>query len=359
MTRPALALLCAAALGACGNLGEARNGGYLGVSPLLDSLFVGDQALPHQVTFIDSHGNPAPTGTVVWSSLDKSIAEIDATGRVTALKRGAVLILAQAQGLTAGALVVVSDPLDITLLLDTVYVMPNDTLTVPVVVLRQSGPPPVASFEAPTNPAFTIDASGKIQAIAAGGPFRYIVHADALADTGAVQVVSLTDTTGGKFFYSVGGTAISHVGGTVQALNYGANNGGQAFQLRATYPSAASPTQVVQIIFPDPVMDPGLYVIDSLNPAEDTSSSVARPAVCSPPRPWAFWTARLAGISAYSRRGGELGVTQIVTVKDGQAISGHFTYTAQRTDYYTDPLALLSIHGSFVAPLVPSTTVCR
>jgi len=351
--------LCGAALGACGNLGDVRTGGYLGVSPLLDSLFVGEQALPHQVTYVDTHGNPAPAGTIVWSSLDNSIAEIDATGRVTARKRGAVLILAQAQGLRAGALVVVSDPLDITLLLDTVYVMPNDTLTVPVVVLSQSGPPPVPSFEAPSNPAFTIDANGKIQAVAAGGPFRYIVHADALADTGAVQVVSLTDTTGGKFFYSVRGTAISHVGGTVQAINYAANNGGQAFQLRATHPSAASPTQVVQVFLPDAVTVPDLYVIDSLNPGEDVHSSVAPPAICSPPRRWAYWAARVAGIFGYSRRGGELGITQIVPVKDGQAISGHFTYSAQRADFYTDPLALLSIHGSFVAPLVASTTVCR
>ena len=358
MTRPALALLCGAALGACGNLGDVRTGGYLGVSPLLDSLFVGEQALPHQVTFIDTHGNPAPTGTVVWSSLDNSIAEIDATGRVTARKRGAVLILAQAQGLTAGALVVVSDPLDITLLLDTVYVMPNDTFTVPVVVLKQSSPPAVVSFEAPRNPAYSIDESGKITALAAGGPFPYIVHADALADTGAVQVVSLTDTTGGKFFYSVRGTAISHVGGPVRAMNYVADNGGQAFQLRATYPSAASASQVVQVIFPDPVIDPGLYVIDSLNPAEDVASSVAPPAICSAPRPWAYWVAPAARIDAYSRPFGELGITQIVTVQHGQAISGHFTYSAQRTQYYTDPLALLSIQGSFVAPLVASTTVC-
>ena len=359
MTRPALALLCAAALGACGNLGEPRTGGYLGVTPLLDSLFVGEQALPHQVTYVDIHGNPASPGTVVWSSSDSTIARIDATGRVTARKRGAVVIVAQAQGTTARALVVVSDLLDITLLLDTVYVMPNDTLTVPVVVLKQSAPPAVVSFDAPPNPAFSIDASGLITAVAAGGPFRYIVHADALADTGAVQVVSLTDTTGGKFFYSVRGTAISHVGGTVQAVNYEANNGGQAFRLLATHPSAASPTQVVQIILPDALTVPDLYVIDSLNPGEDDRSSGGQAAVCSAPRPWAYWVAPAARIDAYSRRNGELGITQIVPVTHGQAISGHFTYSAQRTQYYTDPLALLSIQGSFVAPLVVSTTVCR
>ena len=360
MNRPALALLCAAALGACGELGGVRTGGFLGVSPLLDSLFVGDQALPHQVSYVDAHGNPAPAGTILWSSIDSTIARIDATGRVTARKRGAVVIVAQAQGLTAGALVVVSDTLDITLLLDTVYVMPNDTLTVPVVVLKRSGAPTVVSYEAPSNPAYSIDAaSGKITALTAGGPFPYIVHADALTDTGAVEVVSLTDTTGGKFFFSVRGTAISHVGGPVHAMNYVANNGKQAFQLHGTVGSVASPSQVVQITRPDSVIAPGLYVIDSLNPGEDVSSVGAPPSVCSAPRPWALWAARIAGIFAYSRRGGELGITQIVAVSNGQAISGRFTYSAQRSDFYTDPLALLSIHGSFVAPLVASTNVCR
>src|SRR5256886_7237288 len=71
------------------------------------------------------------------------------------------------------------------MLLDTVYVMPNDTLTVPVVAIKRSSPPAVVSFEAPSNPAYSIDARGKITALAAGGPFPYIVHADALADTGA------------------------------------------------------------------------------------------------------------------------------------------------------------------------------
>src|SRR2546430_12699304 len=42
-----------------------------------------------------------------------------------------------------------------------------------------------------------------------GGPSRYIVHADSLADTGAVYVMSLSDTTGGKMFFSVGGTVRS------------------------------------------------------------------------------------------------------------------------------------------------------
>src|SRR5256885_7084734 len=43
-------------------------------------------------------------------------------------------------------LVVVSNTLDLTLLLDTVYVMPGDSLDVPVVVLKSSAPSPVVWF---------------------------------------------------------------------------------------------------------------------------------------------------------------------------------------------------------------------
>jgi len=40
-------------------------------------------------------------------------------------------------------------------------------------------------------------------------------------------------------------------------------------------------------------------------------------------------------------------------------VSGYFRITTQRGDLYTDPLGTLSITGSFVVPLVTSTTVCR
>jgi hypothetical protein len=296
---------------------------------------------------------------VIWGSADSTIAKIDSlSGAITGRKRGAAVIFVQAQGLSGGALIVVLDTLDITLLLDTVYVMPGDTLTVPVIVKKSNFPPAAAVwFKAPTNSKYTIDSlSGQITALDSGGPIPYIVHADSLADTGAVYVLSLTDTTGGKVFFSVRGTVISHVGGPAQAVNYRASNGGQAFQLSGRYiPNG----QLVQITRPDAVIAVGAYPIDSLNPAEDAPSLTAPPAICAAPRPWALWETSTRRIFAYSRRGGTLGVTQIVTVPHGQAISGRFTFTAERTDFYTDPLGVLSITGSFVAPLVTSNTVCR
>jgi len=362
MNRSLLALLGTAAVAACGDLGVPSGRGAVQVAPVLDSLFVGDRLPALRVTYITPGGSPASPGPVIWATSDSSVAQIDAlSGAITGRKRGSAVITAQAQGLTGGAFVVVSDTLDITLLLDTVYAMPGDTMTVPVVVLKSNKPPPATVwFKAPTNSAYSIDsASGRLTALAVGGPIPYIVHADSLADTGAVYVMNLADTTGGKIFYSVRGTAITHVGGPARAANFPAVGGRQAFQLIGTYVKNGVTTQRVQITRPDSVIGVGAYAIDSLSPAEDTRSSTGPPATCAAPRPWALWNALNVGIDSYSRRGGTLVVMQIDSVPGGQVMSGHFTFTAQRRDLYTDPLGALSITGSFVTPLVRSNTVCR
>jgi hypothetical protein len=361
MNRLVPALLGVAALAACGDLGVGNGRGAVQLSPVLDSMFVGDLLPALRVIYIDPDGQPALAGHIIWRSSDTTIAQIDTVaGGITGRKRGVVVVTGQARGITGGALVVVSDTLDITLLLDTVYTMPGDTMRVPVVVLKSNPPPATVWFAAPSNAAFSIDsATGRITALAPGGPVPYIVHADSLADTGAVYVMQPTDTTGGKVFYSVRGTAISHVGGPAHAANFRATSGKQSFQLTGTYVVNGVTTQRIQFTRPDSVIAAGVYTIDSLSPAEDLSSPTAPPAICAAPRPWATWTALSVGIGSYSRRGGTLVVTQIDSVPGGQVISGHFTFTAQRVDLYTDPLGVLSITGSFVAPLVRSNTVCR
>ena len=56
---------------------------------------------------------------------------------------------------------------------------------------------------------------------------------------------------------------------------------------------------------------------------------------------------------------GEIAVTQYRSIPGGVAISGRYTFTAQRTDLYDDDLGQLTIHGSFVAPLVTYSTSCE
>ena len=363
MNRSSLVLLGAAALAACVDLGVQHGVASLSIQPVLDSVFVGDRTLAHRVTYFDENGNVQPAGTVVWTSTDTTIATINAqTGAVTGVRRGSVVINASAHGTPGGAFIVVSDTLDITLQLDTVYLLPGDTLSVPVTVLKRTPVPAAAVwFTAPSNAQFSIDsASGRITATATpGGPSRYIVHADSLADTGAVYVMSLSDTTGGKMFFSVGGTVITHVGGSAVAVNYRATSGKLAFQLLGRYAPSGSTLQRVEITLPDSVISADTaFAIDSLNPAEDQTSLHGFVAECSPPRSWAFWLAPNRIVS-YSRPGGTLGALRIVPIPHGQALSGHFHFTAQRTDLYTDPLGELSVTGSFVVPLVTSTTICH
>ena len=359
MQRYLLALFGVAALVACGDLGGINGFGALGLSPVLDSIFVGDRLVARQVTYIDANGNPAPAGPVKWASTDTTVAQIDTlSGAISGRKRGIAVITARAQGLTAGALVAVSNTLDISLLIDTVYMMPNDTLTLPIVVRKAATPPPATVwFTAPSNPAFTVDSvRGVVKALAVGGPFPYIVHADSLADTGTVTVMTLSDTaaSGGRVFFSVSGTANAHVGGTAQAMNYGTSTGKQAFRLTGTH-FVNGLQQQIKINGPDSVIDaPKAVAIDSLSISQDTNV-----VVCTTPSSWAVWDFQKGTISALSRRGGTLSITGIATVPNGLAISGHFTFMGQRADRYTDPLAAVAVTGSFVAPLIANTTRCR
>src|SRR2546422_81513 len=138
MNRSSLVLLGAAALAAC-DLGGPHGVPSLSIQPVLDSVFVGDRTLAHQVTYVDENGNIQPAGTVVWTSTDPTIATIDPqTGVVTGVKRGSVVINASAHGTPGGAFIVVSDTLDITLQLDTGYLFPCDTLSVPVTVPKRT-----------------------------------------------------------------------------------------------------------------------------------------------------------------------------------------------------------------------------
>jgi len=359
---PLAPLLCALAVAACQDL-SSKPTPYMLLNPVLDSLVVGDQSPPPSVTYYDGQGGsltPAPS-EVTWSSTDTTILAVNSTtGRMTARQRGTAVIFATARGVQGIALIVVSNTLDLTLLTDTIYLMPNDTFTVPVAVLKQTAPPPVVWYVAPTNAVFTVDsATGLVTAVATGGPIPYIVHADTIADTGAVSVLSLADTTGGMFFFSVLGTAITHVGGPIRAVNYSRSNGRLAFRLRGTYAPSGTTQQVVQITLPDSVIRVGSYAIDSLSPAEAVLGFTQPAVICDPPRAWALWSAQTPSITGYSRRGGRLGITQLTTFANGQAISGRFFYLAQRTDLYSDPLGVLTVQGTFVAPLVTDRTACK
>jgi hypothetical protein len=336
------------------------------VAPVLDSIFIGDSLGPLTVTYLGDNGQPESPGAVTWQSGDPTVMSVNATtGKIVALKSGFALALASAHGVTGAALVVVSRALQVSLLLDTLYFMPGDTFTVPVQVEHQAAGVPTVWFKplGGTNAVFAIDsATGKDSAKATGGPLPFQVFAalgpDTVADTGAVRVLTLSDTTGGVGMYSILGTVIRRVNVASQSTNYPDASAAQTFRLRLFLAQGTVTAEAVLVTIRTKVTAAGTLTIDSISPTEAFGSGFDP--VCRPPRNWGSWTtiATARPVVALSRPAGSITITQIVPVTGGFAISGRFSFLAQRTDFYSDPLGLLPVRGTFVAPLTTTTGRC-
>lgn len=336
------------------------------VAPVLDSIFVGDSLGPLTVTYVGDNGQTQNAGPITWQSGDPSVLAVDATtGKIAALRSGFAVVEATAHGVTGAALVVVSLPLQVSLLLDTLYFMPGDTLTVPVQVTHKAAGVPTVWFKplGGANAVFDIDsATGKDSAKVTGGPLPLRVIAalgpDTAADTGAVRVLTLSDTTGGVGLYTILGTVIRRVNVQTQATNYHRAGDTLTFRLRAFLTQGTVTAEAAVVTIRTPVTSAAMLAIDSISPNE--ALGTGSDPVCRPPRNWASWStiATARPIVALSRPAGSVTITQIVPVTGGFAISGRFSFLAQRTDFYSDPLGLLPIRGTFVAPLTTTTGRC-
>jgi hypothetical protein len=341
------------------------NQSHILLSPLLDSMFVGELLPRRRVVYYDTHGTIQDPGTVQWASSDPAVLSVDSTtGKITSLKAGVALVLAQALGVQGSALVAVSGPFQVTLLQDSVYLMPGDTFTVPVHVSQQAAGTPTVWFTAATNPEFDLDsASGKDSAKAPGGPVPFVVHAalgaDTSADSGTVEVVQLTDTLGGKAAYTTFSTVIRSRKLPVHALNFHRRGDTLTFRLRASISKAGTTVELIAMTLRTAPLAPGSFAIDSISPTE-VSATHFDP-YCRPPRSWGVWsiTTSQSQLQALSRLGGVITITQMVPVANGKAVSGRFYLPVQRLDLYDDPLAIVPIQGTFVAPLTTSTPRCE
>ena len=351
---------------------------YLTVTPILDSLFVGDSLAPRAVTLYDENLNAKNPGPVTWTVDPDTIATVDAAGEIHGLKKGAAVLTAHAAGFTAPALVIVSRRLDLALLMDTVYLMPRDTFTIPLAIKKKDAAAldTVWFDSSPSRAVYTIDtASGLVTAIATSGYIPYVAHvktsADAMADTGMVRVMQLTDTTGGRFYMTIVGTAIRHEGGPARAMNYTQlNYTKQAFRLVDSLITDMTLYDKLYITLPHSVTDTLTANIDPITPDEARPSGGQLDPFCNPPRPWGLWLnipfRPVPGIEALSHQrtdtsahAGQLSITQYVPVPGGYAISGRYLFTAQRLDLYSDTLGLLTIRGTFVMPLVLNDALCQ
>ena len=371
----ALSLAAAAAL-ACVNLSDSGGQLLFVVAPVLDSVFVGDTLQPRSVYLQDGSGNHRDPGPFQWSITPTSIATVDATGKIAGKGKGSALVVAtRPDGVASGALVIVSRPFEMTLLLDTLFLMPGDTITVPLGIVQKTPAATTLRFDSSAAPAvYTVDTTGPtaglITARGTGGPVRYVAHltngTDSIADTGAVVVMSLTDTNttsgDGRFYMTAFGTAIRHQSGGAFALHYAKLNGRLAFRLVDTLTRNAV-REEVRITLRDSILGPGTFEIDSIGLQEADAPLGQLNPYCNPKRPWAFWFSRpidtsLPGIFAYSHGtatdsvAGQLIITQYApAVGGGHILSGRYLFRAQRRDLYGDPLGSETIRGTFVVPL--------
>ena len=356
-------LLCATALAACGE--GSGPVATISIAPLLDSLFVGDTLPPGNFTVIyqgQGTGDTIPPGPVRWASSNTSVFTVDSTtGQVVGQGPGAAVLSAITSGVQGGALLVVSPTLLVELLLDTIYVLPGDTITIPVQVAAKGGAPPPSWFEPSPNPAiYTVDsATGKLTAVSPGGPVRFVVHADTVADTGAVEVKLLSGTSGGRGYFSILGTVIRRAGGEARGLNYKRAGDTLTFRLNIGLPTVTSAVENVIVTLKDSVLGPGTFPIDSLGFEEAFASGQDQ--VCRPVRNWGLWSTRLTAptLTALSRAGGSISITTVDTISgDTLAISGRFLFNTQRTDFYSNAFGMLPVRGTFVASLVKDLRPC-
>jgi hypothetical protein len=354
----ALTLTSLALAVACGDNGPGGSPRVV-VAPILDSLFVGDTLAARTARYFDASGDSQATGPVRWFSSASSVFTVDSvTGVIVGVGRGAAVLSARANGINGTALLVVSRVLELSLLLDTVYLMPGDTFTVPVAVRDKDGVPPPVWFTPVTSGVLTIDsATGRITAIAASGPVAFTAHADSVSASGAVEVVSLTDTVGGKGSFSVLGTVTHRARAGARAVNY--RRQGDTATFRVSLPIVVSNVAIENIVITlrDSVGAPGNSAIDSISLNE--AFGVNANFVCRPARGWAIWSVLSnPPLRGLSRQGGSIAITQVATIAHGLAVSGRFTFTGQRSDLYDDPLGRLPIRGTFVAPVITDTRPC-
>lgn len=333
---------------------------FIIVQPLVDSLYAGDSAAALTATYYNANGTPGTGGTERWTSSDTLVATVNpATGFIHAVAPGTAILSVTEIGATGQALVVVTPPLDLTLLLPQIVMLPQDTFFAPVSIRNQGGgmiPPPW--FSAPVNGYFTIDsATGRIVTTGTGAASPYHANLDSLTADGTIQVLSLSDTTGGSGAYTVNGSVSATRTATVRATNYARTGGTLTFLLTFKVVVNGSTTEVVNLLSQTALAGADSLGIDSVSVAEAESNSF----LCSPPRSAAAWTSTAQGfpILAVSRAGGYVKVRQVLPVTGGAAISGSFYFVGQRADYYTDPSGALAIRGVFVAPLITNTNTCH
>src|SRR2546422_7148076 len=190
MTRPWFAWALCAALAACAKSTSLPK--FVVLDPIFDSVFVGNRRpLPNVIYFDGDKLQTPPASAVTWQSSDPTVLAVNnPSGQIKGLKRGSAFVSATVESTQGSEIVAVPDSVDITLLVDTLYLLPGDTMTIPTMILHRGDlSVPTVSYDASPDPTvYTVDASGRVTATATttttSGPVKYRIHADDASDSG-------------------------------------------------------------------------------------------------------------------------------------------------------------------------------
>jgi hypothetical protein len=325
----------------------------------VDTLFTGDTLAPLGATYYDAGGH-AQAGAVTWSSSATAVATVNAgTGAIHAVGPGSAVVSATIKGVTGEGLVIVTAPLSLSLLLDSIILLPQDTFVVPVSVRKQGGGAPAPWFHVATNAVYALDsATGQATSIGTGAALPFTVHADSLSAQGTVEVLSLGDTTVGKGAYTVLGSVTARRRATARAENYSRTGGTLTFRLTLKVAVGNVTVESVSLTGLNSVTAaPDSIPLDSLSVSEAQGTAF----ICAPQRSVGLWTSAGSNstLLGVSRPGGWIKIRKLQAVTGGSVISGSFYFLAQRADYYGDPSGVLAVRGNFVAPLIQNTSTCH
>src|SRR2546427_8319549 len=180
MTRLSFAWALCAALAAC--VKSTTLPKFVVLDPIFDSVFVGNQKpLPSVIYFDGDKLQTPPASAVTWQSSDPTVLAVNnPSGQIKGLKRGSAFVSATVESTQGSEIVAVPDSVDITLLVDTLYLLPGDTMTIPTIILHRDPPLPTVSYDPSPDPTvYTVDANGRVTATSTpGGPIASTGHAN-------------------------------------------------------------------------------------------------------------------------------------------------------------------------------------
>jgi hypothetical protein len=315
------------------------------LTPALDTVLVNQPFTGLVARAFNASDQEIPDPTIRWSSTAPSVAAVDsATGVVTGLRAGTAEVIARAGLVTDTAEIAVVNVLQVALALDTILLAPGDTFTILAAVQTFDGsPPPPTVFRGGAPTIATIDSMTGLVTAVGPGSVPFSADVDTVHVTGQVAVLQVADTVFGALQAAFEGSIQAQFAFGARAFNHPNDFGGSMFQI-----AASTADELVALVFVDSLGGTTTRSFGTLTPADIGAGTDP---ICRPTTSFGYFRQDPTGIIALSIQGGTLYARVVGPVPGGQALSGRFDLSLQRTDIEGEA-GRTRMRGTFVVPLV-------